>query len=208
MMRHEGATGLDARWISLLLMLAGVPIAIFLTAMLLNGGPSNSMSAGVTSNDSSSMDRVEATATRVWPIGFAERHKNATMVTVAPGTAAIKPRPERVNLGPDVATFTEEDVVRYAETYGDVGLVADIDPVNAPTISKIEFITARELGIRDPGSSINQPDDALLCYVELAGSFALPGSPHGGAQGDCKRAYVVFHAHTGNMLMWAIDCKP
>ncbi|HEX9987682.1 MAG TPA: hypothetical protein VGE45_04290 [Chloroflexia bacterium] len=121
-----------------------------------------------------------------------------------PGISAIQPTmPDAV---PGAPAFTVQDIVNFINSTRYVGLIEGVDPNNLPTITKIEFLTEREYKARHNNDSNGQPDDTLLCYVELGGSFTLAGPAQAGTE-PCSRGFLVFHARTGNQLQYGMgDC--
>ena len=69
----------------------------------------------------------------------------------------------------------------------------------APTVVRVEFLTSKQVSTLLGGESIGLPDDALLCYVGLQGSFAFPGPQ--GPTVTYPRGVEVFDAWTGNLLI-------
>lgn len=121
------------------------------------------------------------------------------------GVSAIQPTIP--DAAPNTPAFTEQDVVDFINRTRYVGLMDGVDPGNLPTITRIEFITEREYKARHHNDSNGQPDDTLLCYVELAGSFTLAGPAQARTE-KCRRGFLVFHARTGNKLQYGMgDCN-
>jgi hypothetical protein len=121
------------------------------------------------------------------------------------GAPGIQPREELVGLGPSVPTFTEQDVRDAINRAGARGWVDGVDPKIPPTITSVRFLTQREYSASKNGANSGQPDDTLLCVVELAGGFTVMGPPHAGNE-TCERAKIIFHGHTGNQLGYSIAC--
>jgi hypothetical protein len=106
--------------------------------------------------------------------------------------------------GPNEPAFTEADVRSFfAQRYANVG-----DPTvdsGLPQIIDIEFkgVGALQQKLGQP-FNLQMSDQALICYVELSGTFPYthPYSPNL----DASKPYLthvaqIFDAHTGNFLM-------
>ena len=110
------------------------------------------------------------------------------------GLPAITPRNKAV--GASTPTFTTDDVVQYVHAHSmpDASLSGP-----KPVITRIAFLTSREVSILLKGESTGVPDDTLLCYVELSGTFTFSGSS--GVTVTYHTGVEVFDAHTGNLLI-------
>jgi hypothetical protein len=106
-----------------------------------------------------------------------------------PGTPAIQPHLQ------GIPSFTADDVRQYLQVNG-------IPTADGPfTIVKTVFISNQEMCQRTRGQSTGLEPDALVCFVELQGTFSrlshgmvpLPPSPY---------AYEGFDAQTGNLLLF------
>jgi hypothetical protein len=128
------------------------------------------------------------------------------------GVGAIQPSKDASKIGVATPAFTVEDVHSYIKSTKGQGLLVGAVPDRPIAIRSVEFLTDSQLRARHHGESTGKKD-ALLCYVELEGSFTptgLPpgsGSEAGSGPAQCERAIVVFDAHTGNLLMSGIDCN-
>lgn len=110
------------------------------------------------------------------------------------GIPAIHPQSNTVD--PSTPAFTAADVEQYINnTPMPRNLAANIKPV----IVKIEFETSREVSALLSGESIGVPDDTLLCYVELQGTFIFTRPD--GSTITSQKGFEVFDAHTGNLLV-------
>lgn len=125
--------------------------------------------------------------------------------SIPSGAPGIQPREELLGLGPSVPTFTEQDVRDNISRTGGRGWVDGVDPTSPPTITSVRFLTQREYSASKNGANSGQPDDTLLCVVELVGNFTVMGPPHAGNE-TCGRAQIIFHGHTGNQLGYSIAC--
>ncbi|MGH2497074.1 MAG: hypothetical protein ACRDIV_20440 [Ktedonobacteraceae bacterium] len=77
------------------------------------------------------------------------------------------------------------------------------------TIEKVLFVSSQEATQLMHGESTGLPDSALVCFVLLKGPFYVqidrpPNDPAGAAQTATEIA-EVFDAHTGNLLVWAVE---
>ena len=121
-----------------------------------------------------------------------------TVVTYPPGIPAIHPQSGSAQT-PGSPAFTAADVTHYIQTQGFIRTTSGA----VPAIAQIEFITAQEASALLQGESIGRPDNALVCYVVLTGSFRANGPvPPGATIPIVHTAYEVFDAHTGNLLMY------
>jgi hypothetical protein len=106
-------------------------------------------------------------------------------------------RPTRAVAASDLSTpaFTVEDVEQYINNNP---MPRNLAINSKPTIVKITFITSQQAStLLD--ESMDLPGDALVCYVELSGTFTFPGS--NGVTVTFHKGYEVFDAHTGNLIM-------
>jgi hypothetical protein len=102
---------------------------------------------------------------------------------------------------PKVSTFSARDAGAFVEAHGFAG--GKIRSTTATAVEKVEFLPNREVTIRLRTSPNGLPDDTLLCLVTVRGSFDVVGPPRrdGRVVNTSNTAYVVFDAHTGNLLM-------
>jgi len=115
------------------------------------------------------------------------------------GTAIGAPaiQPTRSVAASDLSTpaFTVQDVEQYISGNP---MSRNLAISSKPTIVKITFITSQQASaLLD--ESMDLPDSALVCYVELSGTFTFPGP--NGATATFHKGYEVFDAHTGNLIM-------
>jgi hypothetical protein len=137
--------------------------------------------------------------TRPTDVSHAQQLSNSVVQTGsldphALGLPAITPRNTAV--GASTPTFTTDDVVQYVHAHPmpDASLSGP-----KPVITRIAFLTSREVSTRLKGESTGVPDDTLLCYVELSGTFTFSGSS--GVTVTYHTGVEVFDAHTGNLLI-------
>jgi hypothetical protein len=95
-------------------------------------------------------------------------------------------------------SFTVQDVLDYEQShpFGNMRMVS----VGHPTVKKVLFITSAAASQRMGGEFIGLPDNAMVCFVELYGTYHFyppfaPASEHTGTM------HEVFDAHTGVLLV-------
>jgi len=130
-----------------------------------------------------------ANANRADPVGAMSPVHTSTAPV---GVPAIVPRLGAVHTGP---AFTREDAVQYVTSHP---MWRNLAPWTPPTIEKVEFLTSRQVSSLLSGESTGLPDNALLCYVQLRGTFTFSGST---TMVTYHTGFEVFDAHTGNFLM-------
>lgn len=122
------------------------------------------------------------------------------------GIPALQPSKDKSTLDASTPAFTAEEVRVYISRTNAVGLVSGARPDIPVTITNIEFLRERDLRARQNGAGTGYPEDTLLCYVDLRGSFGVVGPPPSAPE-QCGRAIIIFHAQTGNILMTGVDCN-
>lgn len=110
-----------------------------------------------------------------------------------PGGTAIRPR--AVSTDPALPSFSAADVRAYVSAHPHPDQASGAAPA---TIAGVEFLPAQAMESR-LGGATGRPATALFCLVTLRGSFAVAGPPGTGWSSDI--AYLVFDAHTGNILV-------
>jgi hypothetical protein len=120
-----------------------------------------------------------------------------------PGAPAIHPTRDAATNGG--AAFTAADVEQFIQAHGYAG-GATVSG-GPPTILKILFITSQQASALLNGEDIGRPDNAIVCYVLVAGPFyssvSLPyGVPTPKAPYIHQTGYEVFDAQTGNLLLY------
>jgi hypothetical protein len=106
------------------------------------------------------------------------------------GVPAIQPTQK------GLPTFTRDEVIAFLKKNG---VAHVINGKTNFTVVRIDFISSKEASNRLHGESIGVPDQAQVCYVELAGSFVFPGPDN--TSGKFPRAIEIFDAQTGNLLL-------
>ncbi len=118
------------------------------------------------------------------------------------GIPAIPPRATPAS--PAEPAFTAEDVAAYILAHPVAG-TGKIEPHTPITIDSIEFLPGREVHAR-LGRTTGAPDETVLCFVTLRGSFTVSGM-RGTANLHATRAWRVFDGQTGNLLAQAADLR-
>lgn len=95
-------------------------------------------------------------------------------------------------------SFTVQDVVDYERAHPFSN--HRMTPVGTPKLTKVLFITSAEASKRLGNEWIGLPDDALVCFVELSGTYQF-SPPMGPTSEHTGTMHQVFDAHTGNLLV-------
>src|SRR5258708_31985413 len=111
------------------------------------------------------------------------------------GIPAIKPQSSLATSGG--ARITKADVVQWVSTHQTDNQVAGTP---SATVISVEFLTSKQVSTRLHGESTGVPDDILLCYVRVHGTFET-NPPQGVPAVVYHDGYLVFDAQTGNLLM-------
>jgi hypothetical protein len=123
------------------------------------------------------------------------------------GVPAIRPR------NGCTPSFTEQDVRSYLAANRQLALAFEpnyIAFVGTPQIVSIQFLSLHALNLnRDPYAPAWRLSDRVVCYVSLQGTYfpiygprRLPDHP---VRHFPRSAYIVFDAHTGNVLDSGFD---
>jgi hypothetical protein len=106
------------------------------------------------------------------------------------GSAAIKPSTTAT------PAFSVDDVKKFVTTHR---FPFSISRDRKYSISRIEFLSSRQVSDLLNGAYTGFPDDYMLCYVELQGTFTFPGPM--GSTVTYHRGIEIFDAGTGNFLI-------
>lgn len=106
------------------------------------------------------------------------------------GLPAIAPR---AGTQAGKAAFSEQDAAQYASGHR---MWHNMDG-SRPTVVAVRFATSQEISAL-VHTTTGRPADALLCYVELKGTFTFPGPNQ---DVTYHTGFEVFDAQTGNMLV-------
>jgi hypothetical protein len=128
--------------------------------------------------------------TKPTPPSYSEMIRLASQAPrVAPvGTAAV-----RAHL-PGVPAFTEDEARAYA-----VSATVPGGAARNVRVTSVAFMSGAQVVQRLGGASTGMPDEAALCYIEMAGEFAFAGPS--GAIATFDKGFHVLDAKTGNRLM-------
>lgn len=123
----------------------------------------------------------------------------------AGGIPAI--HPHSVANSPATPDFTVEDVQAYLLLTASVPKLTPVQGAHL-TIEEVSLISSKEATQRMGGESPGLPDDAQVCFVLVKGPFHVqidaPPGYTGSADPIATEVGVVFDAHTGNLLEWAV----
>ena len=133
----------------------------------------------LTSCDSSCARKQERIALQM-PTGTPQRPQGVGALTVRSGEPP----------------FTRDDVVAYVKTHRLPKSVGSPDQV---TVDNVEFVTSAEVTRRLDGASTGLAATDRVAFVTLSGTFVFTGPQTQPA--TFRRAYMVFDATTGNLLM-------
>ena len=115
------------------------------------------------------------------PTGTPKAPQGMTALTVKPG-----PEP-----------FTKQDVITYFQTHN---LPKNAGSVSQFQVDNLEFITSKQASDRLQGVMTGLADTDRVGFVTLRGTFIFTG-PRLGKSATFSRAYALFDATTGNLLM-------
>lgn len=115
---------------------------------------------------------------------------------IRPNTNTASTDSSAASLDASTPTFTTADVRAYIRTHS---MPHTIAASSNPAVLQILFITSQAASGLLDGESTGLPDNTLVCYVELSGSYTFAGP--NGANVTFQKGYELFDAHTGNLLM-------
>ncbi len=113
------------------------------------------------------------------------------------GTPAIRPRNDCT------PAFTEQDVRSYLAANLQFAMPNVTAVVRHPQIVSVRFLSMRELSREPYALAWLVPADRIVCYVVLHGTFfplPLYGPPHHPLLHFPRPVFIVFDAHSGNLL--------
>jgi hypothetical protein len=122
------------------------------------------------------------------PIATPEQPVGATAIT--PTTSGIP-------------AFSKEDVITYVKTHN---IPFNEALLSQHTVEQVSFIPSKEVNAILHRQNTRIPDSYLLCFVTFHGTFVFPGPPVPPVKRKTssityQRAFEVFDAKTGNLLM-------
>ncbi len=132
---------------------------------------------------------------------------NAAKLSPVKGIAAIKVTNANALINGNGAKFSEADVRQFLHDHPEWGQFKSTAPF---AIEKVEFLTAREVKVRinqDVATIMGVPDTTSFCLMTGRGSFVmaagppLPGQPTSNTGATFQRAYQLYDAQTGNLIL-------
>lgn len=93
--------------------------------------------------------------------------------------------------------FSQADVATYFKTNN---LPRNMGSTDQFQVESVEFITSAEVSRRLQGASTGLPDNDPVAFATLLGTFIFTG-PSGSKPATFSRAYALFDAVNGNLLM-------
>lgn len=97
-------------------------------------------------------------------------------------------------------SFTEQDVRAYVRAHPESLMTDPHAP--PPIVTRVQFMTSREVSVLTHGEPTGLADDAIVCYVALSGTFLPYSVPYGVTAHPYHSEVVVFDAHDGNILFY------
>ena len=118
------------------------------------------------------------------PAGLAKRPQGSAALTVKAGAEP----------------FTKDDVAAYFKTHN---LPMNASSTSDFRVDALEFLTSKQVADRLQGASPGLADNERVALATLTGTFIFTGPPQGKTSKTARfsRAYAVFDAASGNLLM-------
>ncbi len=135
----------------------------------------------------------------VMPVGCAHRPKQEKAALALPQGTPKRPQGMAaltVKAG-EAQPFSREDVADYFKTHN---LPKNLSSMSEFQVDALEFLTNKAVSDRLRGASPGLGDEERVGFVTLRGVFVFTGPPPGKPV-RFTRAYAVFDATTGNLLM-------
>jgi len=134
-----------------------------------------------------------------WTTYFRPGEQKKLALVPPKGTPLAPVGMKALDVKPGAEPFTREDVSGYFQTHNlprNRGSNADFQ------VEQLEFLSAGELRERLQGMVSGLPDGARVGFVTLRGTIVFTGPPSAERKpATFERAYAVFSAATGNLLM-------
>jgi hypothetical protein len=102
-----------------------------------------------------------------------------------------------LDVKPGIVPFSQNDVLRFARTHHLAKSMGDTSKIR---VESLDFITAKEVSTRLQYVSTGLPDDERVAFAVIRGPLYFTG-PAGTKPVLFDRAYLLFDAQTGNLLM-------
>ncbi len=128
---------------------------------------------------------------------FSGSQQEPTKIKPPTGTRQRPQGVKALELKPSLAQFTQDDVTQYVRTHRLAKSVGDLSQLK---VESMETLTAREVKTRLQNASTGLPDNTRLVFAIIRGPIYFSGPP-GSKPVAFDRAYAVFDAATGNLLM-------
>lgn len=140
----------------------------------------------------------QVSAANVQRSQVANRSMSTQALSYPPGVPAIHPHLVTTNVAGTAPqpTFTTADVVQYVTQHPLQDIRASV--TGSVKVVQVSFMTSDALSAKLNGESIGRPAMALVCYVELQGTFSFASFGNSSA---VHTAYEVFDAQTGNLIL-------
>lgn len=97
----------------------------------------------------------------------------------------------------DGSPITQADVIKYVQTSGMPRVLTQAQSVK---VTRAELLTSSEISVLLHGEPTGYPDDAMLWFVEMNGTFVFPANL--GQTITSHVGYQVFDPITGNLVMY------
>lgn len=97
----------------------------------------------------------------------------------------------------DGGHITRDDVIKYVQM---TGMPATINRPSSITITRAELLTSSTISARLHDEQTGYPNEALLWFVEIRGTFVFSGPP--GQTVTSHTGYQVFDPTSGNLVMF------
>jgi hypothetical protein len=135
-----------------------------------------------------------------WAVAFSSTPASVHAASVTNGPSVERPTGDRAissqqGVSGSGPSFTAADAAQFATTHR---MWHNLSNTPAHVI-QVQFLTSQQLSQLLGGESTGLPDNTLVCYVELQGTFTF--QTPSGATVTYSKGVEVFDAHTGNLLI-------
>jgi hypothetical protein len=129
--------------------------------------------------------------------GCQRRPKNAVEMKLPTGTPQQPKGIAALSVTPGPTPFTTNEVTQYIQSHR---LGKSIGDPSQLQVESLEFITASEVTVRLQGASTGLPATHRVAFAVIRGPLYFTGPPSSKPV-QFERAYTLFDAGTGNLLM-------